>query len=314
MAQQTKYKSGNRRRDLRQLDSLRIRKISHLCRHLRLGENDLSEILQNLDTYYYSRSECKNGKVRELEIPTGLLKRTLRNLNALLQRLKFPECVHGGLKGHSCRTNAKAHIGKPSLLKADIKNFFPSITEGQVRRMFRVRLQCSADIAAILAKLTTYKNLVPQGSPTSTIVATLVTEHLSYRFAGLSGKHESAFTQYVDDMTISGPKHLPELKGLIARIIESEGFVCHPNKLRSVPRSDEQIVTGLRVNNGIDIPREKIRDARALIDDIGQRQVDGELIPEKEVNSLRGKIGWITQSNPGTGKFLSKQLNRTLKN
>lgn len=314
MAQRTKNKSTKRRRDLKQLDFLRIRKTSHLCRHLRLGEDDLNEILQNLDTYYYSRSECKNGKVRPLTIPTRRLMQILKELNALLQRLKFPEYVHGGLKGHSSRTNAVSHIGKPILLKADIKDFFPSITEEQVRKMFRVRLRCSADIAVILAKLTTYENSVPQGSPSSTIVATLVTEHLAFRLAGLARKHGAVFTQYVDDMTISGPKHIPALESLVARIIEDEGFVCHPDKLVSVPSSEEQIVTGLRVDNGIDIPRSKIRAARLLVEELEQRQANGELIPEANINSLKGKISWITQSNRGAGNSLSKRLNRISRN
>ncbi len=300
----------NEEKEPMRLKALRIRSVRHLCNQLHVEKGELELILKNLSRFYRERPETKKGKVRQLSIPQGKLKAILRRLNAKLQRLEFPYYVHGGLKGKSCRTNASNHTNKPLLLKADIKDFFPSIKEARVRRMFEFRLQCSSKVACILATLTTYKDRVPQGSPTSTIVSTLVTEHLAYRLAKLAEDHGAAFSQYVDDMIISGPEHIQKLEGLVQRIIEDEDFVCHPEKLGSASRSNEQVVTGLRVNYGIDAPRLKISEIRALIVNINQRSrsSNAEPVISAEFDSLRGKISWIGQCNPGIGRQLCKEL------
>ena len=295
---------------MRRLKVLHIKKVAHLCRQLHLTKDELDTILENLDGFYRTRSVTKNGKTRLLCIPEGLLKGTLKRLNGILQRLEFPDYVHGGIAGFSPRTNATPHVNKPIIVKSDIKDFFPSITHERVLRLFRIRLQCSDEVAEVLAMLTTYKNSLPQGSPTSTVVATLVAEHLGFRLSKLARTHGASFTQYIDDMTMSGPSHLEHLKDLVRRIIEDEGFTCHPEKLCALPHSDEQVVTGVRVNQGIDAPLAKIRAVQKEIRDLNRKNAIGVQPTNSQLISVKGKIAWITQLNRGAGNLLLKEFER----
>jgi hypothetical protein len=64
-------------------------------------------------------------------------------------------------------------LSRNSVPLADMKNFFPYISHHQVFEVFR-RNDFSPDVSHILTKLTTYKEGLPQGAPTSPIIANLV--------------------------------------------------------------------------------------------------------------------------------------------
>jgi len=161
-----------------------------------------------------------------------------------------------------------------------------------------------------MATLCTYNDTLPQGSPTSTMVANFVIEHLAYRLHKLAEQHGARYSQYVDDIAISGPRHVEALKPLVARIITEENFTCHPDKLIVCRAGEEHEVTGVRVDHGKDIPSKKLRDVRA---DIMAATETKEPMSEKDSRSLGGKVQHITMLNRGAGNFLKKQLSRARK-
>ena len=83
---------------------------------------------------------------------------------------------------------------------------------------------------------------------------------------GLAKKHGSAYTQYVDDTTFSGPIHIAHLNPLINKIINQEGFTANISKTKVMGAGQEQVVTGVKVNQGADVPSLKIREVRKQID------------------------------------------------
>jgi hypothetical protein len=216
--------------------------------------------------------------------------------------------MYGGLSGHSNIDNARAHTSTWAVLRADIKDFFPSIDRARVRRVFEERLRCSASVADILAQLCTYQDKLPQGAPPSTVIANLAIEHLSFRLYRLATKHGATYTQFVDDITISGPGHVESLEPLVAKIIEEEGFRCHPDKLYTRRHTQEQLVTGVRVNSGCDVPSDKIEEVRAQIKRCGEEIAQGKAVSEKVLRTLDGKIAYITRLNRGSGKFLRRRF------
>ena len=72
-----------------------------------------------------------------------------------------------------------------------------------------------SDVARILTRLCTLKGSLPQGSPTSTIVAALSTVELTDRLDQFASNHNASYTQYVDDVTVSGPKHMIKMTPLL---------------------------------------------------------------------------------------------------
>lgn len=166
---------------MRKLRLLSIQDVAHLCKHLGSSPDELTHICHKPERYYRQGPRQIKGKIRHIATPQGRLRKILDRLQALLQRVVLPESIRGGVKEHSPRTNAVVHLKKPVVVCMDIKDFFPSISNRRVYAMFRETLKCAPDVAGILTRLCTLNSSLPQGSPTSTIVAALSTTRLSNR-------------------------------------------------------------------------------------------------------------------------------------
>ena len=110
-----------------------------------------------------------------------------------------------------------------------------NVTSDMVRRAFQYRCKCAPEVARLLAASTTPFGCLPQGAPYSSIVAAVATDRLADRLRSLAEQHGARYTQYVDDITLSGPKHIARLKNLMIRIIRSVGFDIASEKIEIVP-------------------------------------------------------------------------------
>lgn len=296
---------------MRELKTLNIRDMKHLAMMLRTSAKELDEITSRVEGWYYRNEVTRNGKVRHTATPTGRFRQIVDRLQDLLQRVRLPSCVHGGRRGCSNMTNAAPHTCQPMVVKLDIEDFFPSISHRSVYRAF-TRLGCTPDVARILTRLTTLDGCLPQGSPTSTILAAHVVAALSRRLERLATLHGAIFTQYVDDLTLSGPRRIQGLVRLVEKIIRQEGLRAKRSKTQMLHSDEEQVVTGVRVNHGFDVPSEKVREAREQIDTIA-RQKDAGVEPNHAgLVSLRGKIRYVGRLNKGAGRHLAVRLERVL--
>jgi hypothetical protein len=294
------------------MKSLRIRDVRHLCRHLGTNERELQLLCQEIESHYYRHQETKSGKVRQFATPTGRLRAIVENLKRLLGRLELPDCVHGGRRGRSYETNAEPHLNQKELLKSDITNFFPSIRSGRVYDLFVKHLECSPDVARYLTRLVTVDGAVPQGSPTSTVVAALVTGRLARRMERMADQHGAKATQYVDDLAVSGQR-AGRLKGLLRTIVEQEGFSTHPRKTKVTRAEKEQVVTGVRVDHGRDVPSQKICEVRRQIAEIGHLLEEGAAVDRSMIRRVEGRLHYISRLNPGAAKCYRRRLHRLLR-
>lgn len=291
---------------MRSLSALKIRSLNHLYAQLETSAGEIAGILDNPEKHHRLKTIEKKGKRRNLKIPVGRLKTILRKLNGLLQRIEMPDYIEGGRRGHDIRTNARRHVNKPIVLTADIKDCFPSVSNGRVYGVFARRLECTPDVASVLTRLTTIDGSLPQGSPTSAIIAALATENLAKRLKGLADKHDAGASIYVDDSSISGPRHIGKLAGLVKKIGRQEGFEIH--KIKSMAGDEEQVVTGIRVNSGIDAPTAKMADVRKQIEQMTPSDKGTAL-----ERSVRGKVQYLSGLNPGAGNSLRNRLEKRLK-
>jgi len=291
---------------------LNIRDVNHLCMRLGISIDKLDRICANINKYYRCWDAERKGKIRPIATPTGQLRPIVNRLNTILQELAIPDNIHGGVKGRSTISYAKGHIKKPVLVKTDLKDCFPSIKSSRIYRLFYEELGCSPDVARYLTHLTTFKGALPQGSPTSTILAALTTRQLAKRLEGLSKSTNGRADLYVDDIVFSGPGYAGKLKNTMNSIINQEGFRSNPSKTFELGRKKEQVLTGIRVNDRLDVPKDKVEAAKTIINDLGYRKTKGENISERELRSIKGKIRYIASLNRGAGQYLSRQLNSAL--
>lgn len=294
----------------RPLDGLKLYTLESLRGLLGLSEYDFKVILRNSDRFYFSFDKVTIKKTRRCVDTKPTLKCALERLNTQLQRVRLPDYLHGGIPGRSTKSNARPHAGQLSMVCADIKEFFPSVNVSMVEDVFKRKLRCSKAVSKALAEICTFRGSLPTGSPVSSSIANFAILDLAYDLSQLASRHNGFLTQYVDDIVISGPPHIIRLKGLVKKIIEDNGFVCHPEKLVVFLPEDERVVTGVRVDGGIDIPSTYLREVSKHIRCLEDRCAGGASITDKELRSIRGKAYYVRSLNPGAGKTLLRRIEK----
>ena len=94
-----------------------------------------------------------NPSGRMVQEPSAVLQKLHRSIHKYLSRVDVPTYLHSAVKGHSYLTNAKVHTNCDSLIKIDIKKFFPSVPQRLVKNFFYDTLNCEVDVAGLLANL-----------------------------------------------------------------------------------------------------------------------------------------------------------------
>lgn len=292
------------------MESLRIKDLKHLYYRLHTSSSELAHLSASVGQYYYRHEGIDaKGKRRPFATPTGRLRRIVDGVKSLLERIELPNCVHGSRKGRSYESNAKPHEYQSELLKVDIADFFPSIKPHRVYKMFVSELDCIPDVARVLTRLVTLDGCLPQGSPTSPIVAALVTRRMARRIEQLAKAHGAVFTQYVDDISISGP-NVSHLKERLYSIIEQEGFGVRQEKTELSANDEEKVVTGVRVDRGRDVPKQKFSELKQSICEFEQCIDAGKYLDESRIRSIEGQLNYVRRLNPGASKHFRHRLNR----
>ena len=210
-----------------------------------------------------------SGGVRTLTIPdpaTMDLQRTL--LRLVLSKLRADPAACGFETGKSIVDHAAPHVGRAVVVTCDLKDFFPSVTAESVEYYFR-RVGWNADAAALLTRLTTYENGLPQGAPTSPRLSNLLMHGVDYTLAKAAARRGFRYTRYADDLAFSGaeddPHAVRDLIRHVQRTAGRAGFALHPSKTRILRRHQRQMICGLVVNDRLNLPRAKRRQLRAAL-------------------------------------------------
>ena len=197
-------------------------------------------LIRGDDNYYISKLPSD----RVIEVPKPQLSRVHRRLNKLLTRIEVPEYLNSGVKGRSNVKNARDHVGKHAVLKLDIKQFYPSITQQQIMRCFVKSFSCAKDIAETLSKLCTVNGYLPTGSTISQSLSYIVNRPIFDHINIYSKSKNIKFTCYVDDLTFSGPVIPKNFCPYITSYIKkNRSYKCH--KIRTHKASTPKLVTGV---------------------------------------------------------------------
>ena len=296
---------------------LKIWKIEHLCKRLCIDLTDIQNLIEHKEQNYKQIILNTNGKERILHSPKYGLKAVQISISRLLSQLALPNHLTAYTKGNSNITNARMHVGNGTILCFDLKDFFPSISTDRVRETIK-RKKCNDEVAELIAELATFRNMLPQGAPSSPVISNLVLENLAFRIYNLTKTHNGTYSQYADDGTLSGVPYVKRLIPTIRRIVTEEGFILHDGaeKLRVITNRQEQLVTGVRIDNSLDVGSEKLMKYQSELREIEADLRSGKLPTKSQrVQSMLGKIGYVKQLNPGTAKqmicVLTKACNIT---
>lgn len=181
------------------------------------GISTLPELAEILDSPVRSlidatkkgyRSYQVQGKTKKrlIEEPNIILKLLLKTLKEILfDTFDYPEYNKCWLGGNNY-INAQAHVGQHAYVTTDISSFFTNSKACYVRRFFKNKLNISGEALEILVQMCTYRDHIPTGAPTSSILAFLSHKDLFDEIAEYMSKRDITFTLYVDDITLSA-KH-----------------------------------------------------------------------------------------------------------
>lgn len=192
-----------------------ISSVKSLVKALGVTEIQLKKTLSCVEKCYAAnKPDIKpNGKIRQTYTVSPLLKHIQsRIVSNIFYSVNYPIYLQGSIRDReqprNCVNNAALHSGAMTLISEDISNFFPSISSEHVYSMWKHLFCFTHEISEILTSLTTYKNFVPQGSPTSSYVANLIfwqgEENLEKKLA----EKGYIYSRYVDDISISAKKIL----------------------------------------------------------------------------------------------------------
>lgn len=192
-------------------------------------------------------------------------KATARRIDDFARRqgIGYPHsAAHGYVRGGSTRSNALPHCGARVIIRADIQDFFPTITMERIEQALAL-VGMRAEPARLLARFVTIEGALPLGLPESPVISNLICLGLDAELQVLADTHGAKYTRYADDITFSGNSNLPtreEIRVILAR----HGFQLSDHKFKKSKRGQSHFVTGLSVSEHDypHVPRKTKRNLR----------------------------------------------------
>ncbi len=290
------------------------------------------------DRYKTFHIRKKSGGVREINAPCYQLKVILYILNKVFKAIYTPsKAAMGFTEERSVVTNASIHTGHHYVFNIDLENFFPSIPQARVwKRLQLAPFNFPVEIANVVAGLCCHKNedgtknVLPQGAATSPILTNAICDNLDRRMLGVASRFGLHYTRYADDMTFSSMHNIYQdgsaFRKEIFRIITEQGFTLNDKKTRLQRTGERQEVTGLTVNETVNVARKYVRNLRCILHVWEKEGYDkayayfypiykhekgyikkGEPVME---NVVGGKLNYLRMVKGGTNSTYLKLLDR----
>jgi len=229
--------------------------------------------------YESFKIQRRGGGERIIHAPAKPLKDLQRRLATdLTERYDPPSRVHGFVPERSAVTNARTHRNREWVLRVDLADFFPSINFGRVRGLFMAwPFEFGEPAATLLAQICCFDGALPQGAPTSPIISNFICHGLDRDLAHLAWSERCSVTRYADDLCFSTDRtFFPHRLAYVDRgktiageavedIVQGNGFQVNSAKSRLMRRTQRQRVTGLVVNETVNVSRNYVRDLRNLL-------------------------------------------------
>ena len=271
--------------------------LNHLAERVGVRYSDLRFFVSRkapFQQYRHFHIRKRSGGRRIISVPHPNLKRVQRWINAhILNKQRVHRYCFAFQPKSSIVRCAARHSGARWIVKIDVTNFFGSISEIQVYRVF-LSMGYQPLVAFELARLSTcitrnvtryhlsqwkrhqkyntigdysspYIGHLPQGAPTSPMLSNLVAFDVDTELESLSGTMGLNYTRYSDDITFStrGNISRSDAKNIIdeaSSILSRRGFYLNKRKTSVLSPGSRKIVLGLNVEGETPRLSRKFRD------------------------------------------------------
>jgi RNA-directed DNA polymerase len=246
----------------------------------------------------------RSGGYRLIQHPSRRLKALQRWLLLnVVEQLPVHNAAMAYRKGKSIFGNAQIHAGSHYLLRMDFQNFFPSITEDDLRTYFAHHAgffsQWDATDVDCFCGLVCRWRALTIGAPTSPALSNVICHDLDVSLHALAEAQGAIYTRYADDLFFS-TKEPNILRTIEQEVVEVVASLTIPAKLqlnraktRHSSKKRARHVTGIILgSDGVPhIGRALKRKIRALI--YGYSRLD-----QNTRASLAGMIAYASGFDP----------------
>ncbi len=283
----------------------------------KIPEKETIKILYSISNriernYKVYKIKKRNGKYRTIYSPNPLLKNIQKNIlkNILNERSisKYAKAYH---KGTCLKDNAYPHLNKKIILKLDIIDFFENIEYQTIYNECFNKSYFPKAIGHLLTYLCTYESRLPQGAPTSSYISNLVMKDFDNELGNWCSKNNISYTRYSDDMTFSGDFNPTIVIQKVRKMLYKYNLKINNKKIHVTNHSQQQNVTGIVVNDKLQLSskyRNNIRQAIYYINKYGLtshlEKINYQDEPTKYLNSLYGKILYVLSIDNNNQEFI----------
>lgn len=259
--------------------------LNHLAKRIGVNFLYLRGVVDRSDNtiYRHFRIRKRSGGSRPISVPNPKLMSVQRWLaNYVLRNVKAHNASYAFSPENSIAKCAARHCGARWLVKMDVSDFFGSISEIQVFKVFS-SLGYQPLIAFELARLCTYVpkqslkyklaswkvwrktrvikpyesqvlGRLPQGAPTSPMLSNLAMIEIDTKISALARDLGLIYTRYSDDLTFStrSTEFDRAAAGIlitkVSKLLKSEGLFPKKSKTVIIPPGARKVVLGLIVD------------------------------------------------------------------
>lgn len=240
------------------------RELSSLAADLGCSGKALYSLSNHIERHYRTAEIPKgNGELRQLLIPDPFLMEVQRSiLRTLLAWEEISPYATAYRPGGSPRVNARPHVGRPQVLKLDIRKFFDHLYYPLVKEKAFPAERYSEANRVLLSLLCVYRNALPQGAPTSPALSNIILKDFDNRMGAWCRERRLVYTRYCDDMTFSGDWDPRAIRAQVQAELKPLGLFLNGRKTAVLGPGNRMAVTGLVVNEKLSVPasyRRKLR-------------------------------------------------------
>ena len=258
---------------------LPILSLKHFAKLVNVDYSYLRRIVgRKIDPYKTIEQQKRSGETRLISAPEKHLQDTQRwILDYVLSDAKTHPLSFAYENGKSILECAKIHVGMRWMIKLDLRNFFDSIKENRIYKVFRelgypslvsfemtricTRSQGFNSIKKVANKypvIHTYlygaSGCLPQGAPTSGKLANIVCYGLDEEINRLAIRNRFTYSRYSDDIFLStcdsfNRKKAQQIISCVNNFIHKEGFSLQKKKTHIITPGARKIVLGLTVTD-----------------------------------------------------------------
>lgn len=269
--------------------------------------------------YYSFKIQKKRGGERTVDHPSRELKLLQRWLvRRVFARLPVHESAYGYIAGKSILHHAALHAPSNFILKADFRDFFPSIRGIDVERLLRHGSDSLRGVAegqvdySAIRLIVCKRDALAVGAPSSPAISNAVMYEFDSYWYDRALRLGARYSRYADDLCFSTNERnllnglLDELRLDLTRR-ESPRLRLNDDKTVFTSRKRLRRITGLVLTptRGISIGRREKRKVKSLV----FRSTQGNL-SEDDQNSLRGLLSFIRSVEPSFLESLMKKYGR----